>query len=360
MRLNAAESAVATQIRGIRAYNPAQLKTAAASLAALSRPSMVRVGLETCKDDLKEYRFSSHDRLAHLFCSSKDLYDRNPATSAWTLDQISRAPQTDQGDFTRALSVIDNSSHCSGLTLNLARIHSCWNIVLNQDNLPAELEKLHGTLDLNITPEGPNHLMWAALAQRGPISPNFAHEISCFTALIRSNTFKFGEGLSSIGMICNMIRTYGGIMSHKASLVKGSDASEADQNMAQFSLPVIDHMLGIVNAYREYTPTEVLVYSSSDANPKPNIDEAIRCLFQEDDTAAAFGNMMERADKRLNCPGGTQSASKWHPLFKELQTIEKNEAGKGEQEGGIKALNLFEFGGYRTVAGYLAYNGENA
>jgi len=357
MRLNAAELTVVSQIRGITAYNSAQLRTAAASLATLSRPSMVRVGLETCKDDLKEFRFSSQDRLAHLFCSSKDLFDRNPATSAWTLDQISRAPQTDQGDFARALSVINSSSNCGSLALNLARIHSCWNTVLNRDNLPAELETLQGTLDLSITPEGPNHLMWAALAHRGNVSPNFAHEISCFTDFIRSNTFKFGQGVSSIGVICNMIRTYGGIISDKASKVKGSDASEADQNMAEFSLPIIDHMMDIVGAYRKYTPTEVLVYSSDDATPKMNIDEAIRCLFQEDDPAASFGSMMERADKRLDCAGGTQAAGRWHSLFRELQAMETN--GTNEQDSEAKTLKLSEFAKYRTVAGYLAYNAGN-
>lgn len=357
MRLNAAESAVVSQIRGITTHNSAQLRAAAASLATLSRPSIVRVGLETCKDDLKGYKFSSHDRLAYLFSSSKDLYDRNPATSAWALDQISRAPQTDQGDFTRALSVLNGSTNCGTLTLNLARIHSCWDTVLNRDNLPAELERLYGSLDLNITPEGPNHLMWAALAHRGSVSPNFAHEISCFTDFIRSNAFKFGQGLSSIGVMCNMIRTYGGIISDKASKVKGSDASEADQNMAEFSLPIIDHMMDIVGAYREYTPTEVLVYSSDDATPKTNIDEAIRCLFQEDDPSAAFGKMMDRADKRLDCPGGTQAAGRWHSLFRELQAMGTN--GTNEQDSEAKALKLSEFAKYRTVAGYLAYNAGN-
>jgi len=359
MRLNPAESAVASQIRGIKTYNPASLRTAGTALATLSRPSMIRVGLQTCEDNLKEYGFSSHDRFGLLFTSSRSLYELNPTTSAWTLDQISRDPQTDQADFSRALSKLRESKTAGYLTLNLARIHSYWNTVLERDNLPSELSTLNGDLDLNITPEGPNSIMWAALAHKGTISPNFAHEISCFVELLRTNTFKFGEGFSSIGSLCGIIRTFGEIMLDKASDVMRSDASEADQNMAEYATPAIEHMMSIARAYRNYTPTEVLVYGSEDREVRQNIEEAIRCLLQEDDPAAAFGKMMERADNRLDCPGGTQSASRWHPLFKELQTIEKNAADKIGQEGEPKALKLSDFGGYRTVAGYFAYNGNS-
>jgi hypothetical protein len=151
-----------------------------------------------------------------------------------------------------------------------------------------------------------------------------------------------------------MTKTYGGIMIGRALNVLRSDASEADQNMAEYAKPIIEHMIDIASAYRKYTPTEVLVYGSDNGK---NIEEAIRCLFQEDDPAASFGSMMERADKRLDCAGGTQAAGRWHSLFRELQAMETNETN--EQDSEAKTLKLSEFAKYRTVAGYLAYNAGN-
>lgn len=327
-QLNAAEQNIASGLRRYPSLQAIQkhrgeFHSLARDLGVLTRPAIVRVGLESCKDDMKP-GFSPYERFATLISASKQLSEQTPSMTAWAWDQIGRTKGTDQVDFSRAVSVFQ-SQNKEAIVLNLARTHSMWNTVLERDNLGLELSSLLAGVPKDAHAQMANWFFWAAHAMDGHPTDPLSHEAHHFSVYLRDRITRFNNGYETIGGLCNFVDKLGRTVTRNAQRVMDSEATPEERSYASSVEKSVSHAMDIAQTYRKLLPTEILVYASGPEDAA-NIKEAVTCLFREDDPAEAFGKAMRRAHTRAMCPNGSQIVPRWHAFFDEL-TAQKEEHG---------------------------------
>lgn len=313
-------------VNGLRAFGtPAVIRrdhneffSLARNFGALSRPSLVRVGLAACRENTQSPSFSSYERFATLISTSRQLTEQSPSTTAWAWDQIGRNVKTNQVEFGKAISVFQSLRN-DALLLNMARTHALWQSILQRDNLGTEINTLLQDVPQDVHGNTGNWVFWAAQSIGGTKAPgNLAHDVHNFSVFLNGRLMQFENGYDTIGSLCGLVEKLGSAVDKNASRVISSEAPDEEKMYAERVQKSVSHAMDIAEAYRNFLPTEVLVYSSNDSNAEQNNPEAVTCLLKEDERAKAFAGMMERANTRMNCLNGTATVMRWHGFFEDL------------------------------------------
>lgn len=324
-------------------------RSLAHEFSTLSRPAIVRVGIESLKHDTKTSSFSPSERLASLISYSPKLSIEAPSTTAWAWDQIGRDPKTDQRDFTRALSIFQTERK-TWILDNLSRIHDLWRTVVRNDNLSREIESLLAGVPEGTNGSASNHIFWAGHAiTQGSYGP-LGLEVFNLAKFLGDCTRRFDNGYGTIGELCSMTETLGRKVETNANEVLRNESDTTKRIYALGVKDSVSHAADIAEAYLKMLPTEVLVYSSDGTNAEHNIPEAVSGLFREEDPEECMNKMMNRAFNRRTCPNGPETVGKWGRFFEEFM----RRSALGETNG----LTLKQFDSSPVVADYLGAIGQ--
>lgn len=326
--LTAPQQAIASRItafnspRMIRGQDPS-FRSLAKDLGNMSRPDIVKIGVESIRTPGTDLDIEPSERLARLLCESDTLSKLKPGFTAWTWDQIGRNPEVSPIAFGKAISVFQERK-ADQILLNIDRVHRSWISMLESDNLMNEIMSLHDGVPKEVHGNAGNWLVWAALAKEGVQEP-LTHQVHSFSRYLigqlksaSTGLALFGNNYSNIPGIASQIKTLGRAVEKETRQILMSEASAEEKAYAKDVQASVHHAMDIAKAYMSYLPSEILVYSSRESDIQQNMPEAVDRLLEEEDPAASFLQILERAEKRRKCPSGEATVAKWHAFFSEL------------------------------------------
>ncbi|GEM_PF-5988410 len=332
--LTAPQQAIASRItafnspRMIRGQDPS-FRSLAKDLGNMSRPDIVKIGVESIRTPGTDLDIEPSERLARLVCESDTLSKLKPGFTAWTWDQIGRNPEVSPIAFGKAISVFQERK-ADQILLNIDRVHRSWISMLESDNLMNEITALHDGVPKEVHGNAGNWLVWAALAKEGVQEP-LTHQVHSFSRYLigqlksaSTGLALFGNNYSNIPGIASQIKTLGRAVEKETRQILMSEASAEEKAYAKDVQASVHHAMDIAKAYMSYLPSEILVYSSRESDIQQNMPEAVDRLLEEEDPAASFLQILERAEKRRKCPSGEATVAKWHAFFSELTGRDDN------------------------------------
>ncbi len=334
--LTASQQAMASRITAFTSHHMIRgqhnvFRSLARDMGQMSRPDIVRIGVESIREPGTDVEIDPSARLARLICESETLSKLKPGSTAWAWDQIGRDPAVRPTDFGKAVAVFQERK-ADQLLLNIDRTHRSWISMLKSDNLMDELMALHRNVPQEVHGATGNWMVWAARARDGVQEP-LTHQVHSFSKYLMQQLNRaqtcislFGNNYSTIPSIVAQIRTLGNAVEKETNKILLSEAPDEERAYARNVKASVSHAMDIAEAYMKYLPTEILVYS---AEAPENMGEAVDRLLEEQAPDISFADILKRAEKRVRCPGGDAAAAKWYAFFDELMLRDGTEGLMG-------------------------------